>query len=110
MDDYNIELVNIDQNPNSSYPSYSDSYVLCVNVERDAAVITYHVLVGPYMVTVKVLNTDEDLNNNSEITTLGKGSFGSIIAQNDGNEQFVAKRIKFQTKLQLVSTPAHKID
>jgi dUTPase len=80
MKDYNIELVKIDQNPGSLHPSYSEPCVLCVNVERGAAVLTYHVLVGPFVVIVKVLNIDEDLNNSSEITTLGKGGFGSIIA------------------------------
>jgi hypothetical protein len=68
------------------------------------------VLVGPFVVNVKVLNIDEDLNNTSDILTLGKGGFGSIIAQNDGNEQFVAKRIKFHRKLQLMEIPIHKID
>jgi hypothetical protein len=57
-------------------------------------------LVNPFMVIVKVINID-DLINRSEIATLGKGGLGSIIAQNDGNEQLVAKRIKFQRKLQL---------
>jgi hypothetical protein len=110
MKEYNIELVKIDQNHNSSHPSYSDPYVHCVNVERGAAVLTYHVFVGPFVVIVKVLNIDEDLNNSSEIITLKKGSFGSIIAENDGNEQFVVKRIKFRKKLHLMRTPVDEID
>jgi hypothetical protein len=75
MSDYNINLVNLDENPHASYP-----YVICVNVERGAAVLTYHVFVGPFVVNVKVLNIDKDLNSSSEIITLGKGGFGSIIA------------------------------
>jgi hypothetical protein len=109
MKEYNIDLVKIDQNPNSSHSSYSDSYVLCVNVERDVAVLTYHVFVGPFVVNVKMLNIDEDLYNSSEMATLKKGNFGSIIAQNGGNEQFVAKRIKFRRELHLMSTSVNEI-
>jgi hypothetical protein len=71
MKEYNIELVKIDQNHGSLHPSYSEPYVLCVNVERGAAVITYHVHVGPFVVIVKMLNIDEDLNNSSEVIILG---------------------------------------
>jgi hypothetical protein len=110
MKEYNIDLVKIDQNSGSSHPSYFYPYVHCVNVERGAAVLTYHVFVGPFVVNVKVLNIDEDINNNSEITTLKRGCFGSIIAQNDGNEQFVAKRITFWRKLYLMSTAVDEID
>jgi hypothetical protein len=85
MNDYNINLVKIDDIPCASHPSYSEPYVLCVNVERGAAVLTYHVFVGPFVVNVKVLNIDEDLINSSEIRTLGNGGFGLIVALNDGN-------------------------
>jgi hypothetical protein len=83
MNDYNITLAKTKLS--SWYPSYSEPYVLCVNVERGAAIITYHVFIGTFVICVKVLNINEDLNSSSEITTLGKGGFGSIIAQNDGN-------------------------
>jgi hypothetical protein len=109
MNDYNINLIKIDHNPVSSHPPYSQPYVLCVNVEHGATVLTYHVYIGPFMLIMKVLNIDEDINNSFDVTTLGKGCFGSIIAQNEGNKQFVAKRIKFQRKPQL-STPVNKID
>jgi hypothetical protein len=102
--------VKIDDNPNYLHRSYSEPYVLCVNVERGAAVITHHVFTGPFVVNVKVLNINKDLNNSPEITTLGEEGFGSIIVQNDGNEQFVANRFKFQTKLQLMSRLVNKIN
>jgi hypothetical protein len=65
MKDYNINLMKIDDNPSPSHLSYSQPYVICINVERCAAVLTYHVYLGPFIVIVKVLNIDEDLNNSS---------------------------------------------
>jgi hypothetical protein len=109
MDQYNISLITRDNIPGISHPSYSKPYVICVNVERGAAVVTYHVYVGPFIVNVKVLNIDEDLNDNSQVITLGKGAYGSIIAQNEGNEQFVAKRIKFSRNLQMMSAYVDEI-
>jgi hypothetical protein len=109
MADHNITLANMDRNPNSSQSSYFEPYVLCASVERGAAIITYHVFVGPFIVVVKMLNIEDRVNNISEALILGKGVFGSIVAQYDGKEQFVAKRVEFDKKLSLIKSPKDKL-
>jgi hypothetical protein len=62
------------------------------------------------MVIVKMLNIDNGININSGGTVLGKGEFGSILEQYDGNDHFVAKRIKFQRKLQMMKKPIDRMN
>lgn len=50
-------------------------------VERGASVIIYDVLLGPYIVTISMLNLAERVYNNKE--SLYRGSFGDIIQLSD---------------------------
>jgi serine/threonine protein kinase len=75
---------------------------LLTSVERGASLITYDVLLGPYIVGVKMLNIDDHIFQESG-QSLGKGSFGSIVPLRDELGELVAKRIKFREKLQLMS-------
>jgi hypothetical protein len=77
-----------------------------MNVERGASVITYDVLLGAYIVAVKMLNIHDRIFDPSD-PALGRGSFGSIVPLNDELEDFVAKRIKFREKLQLMKKGTH---
>ena len=50
-------------------------------VERGASVITYHVLLGPYVVNIKMLNLSDRVFDKKE--SISQGSFGSIIPLTD---------------------------
>jgi hypothetical protein len=84
--------------------------VLCASVERGAAIITYHVIVGPFIIIVKMLNIEDEINNSSASIILGKGGSGSIVARCDGKEQFVAKRMEFKKKLHLIKATKDQSD
>jgi hypothetical protein len=75
-------------------------------VERGASIITYHVYVGLFNVTVKMLNIDEFMSHEKN-NILKRGSFGSIQIVNDGKSEFVAKRIHFTNTLKLMSKQKH---
>jgi hypothetical protein len=85
MASYKIFLATANRDPDSINSPYTKPYVLCSNVERGAAIITYHVFVGPFMVIVKMLNIDHDTSFNSMEVPLAKGGFGSIVALYDGH-------------------------
>lgn len=70
-------------------------------MKNAAAVITYHVLLGPYVVTVKMLNMNSRIFDRLT-PSMGAGAFGLIVPLSDENESFVAKRIGFTKSIRIM--------
>lgn len=102
LDSHGIQ-VNTDE---SIEHHYTDPKAVLMSVERGAALVTYNVLLGTYIVNVKMLNIDDSIFNDNG-KSLGRGSFGSVVPLHDDVGEFVAKRIQFREKLQLMSQRYH---
>ena len=59
--------------------------MLLRNAERGASIIDYAVLLGPYIVVVRMLNVNERTFDQFG-SYLGKGSFGSVLSLRDERE------------------------
>lgn len=64
---------------------YRSPRVLLRNAERGASIIDYAVLLGPYIVVVRMLNINERTFDQFG-SYLGKGSFGSVLSLRDERE------------------------
>ncbi len=64
---------------------YRSPRVLLRNAERGASIIDYAVLLGPYIVVVRMLNVNERTFGQFG-SYLGKGSFGSVLSLRDERE------------------------
>lgn len=64
---------------------YRSPRVLLRNAERGASIIDYAVLLGPYIVVVRMLNVNERTFDQFG-SYLGKGSFGSVLSLRDERE------------------------
>lgn len=69
------------------------------------AVVTYHVIVGSFVVKVTMLNVNNDLKDEAEEAVINKGSFGSIVLGSGISGEFASKRITFNRNLTLSNCP-----
>lgn len=65
-----------------------------------AAIVDYQVIVGPYAVGARMLNLADRVFEHLT-SSIGEGSFGSIIPLVDEKDEYVAKRIRFTGKMTL---------
>jgi hypothetical protein len=82
---------------------------MVINVERGAAIINYHVFVGPYILTLRMLNINDNLTFDKN-TSIGTGVSGFIIPLTDGQDHFVAKLVSFNEEIQLMEFNTEGID
>lgn len=75
------DITNTHELPTDRLHLYTSTKVIVMAVERGASVIIYDVLLGPYIVTISMLNLAERVYNNKE--SLYRGSFGDIIQLSD---------------------------
>lgn len=73
----NEKLTNIHEDLTNTHSMYTSTKTVVMNVERGATVVTYDVLLGPYIVTITLLNLSDHVFDIKE--SIYHGSFGSII-------------------------------
>ena len=81
---FNEKLANVHEYLASTHSMYTSAKAVVTNVEHGAAVVTYDVLLGPYIVTITLLNLSDHVFDISE--SICHGSFGNIIPLADEKE------------------------
>lgn len=64
--------------------------------------ITYKVIVGAYVVRIRLLNVNDDIKDRPYERTINSGAFGTIILSRLADSEFVSKRFSFIRNLELL--------
>lgn len=85
----------------SEYSSkvYRSARVVVFAVDNYGAVVTYNVVVGAFIVRLKMLNINTRIDQSQYERTVKTGGFGTVILARSPNGGFVSKRIYFTREL-----------
>jgi hypothetical protein len=82
--------------------SYCGDYQVKVDsIERGAAIITYQVTLGVFVVTVRMLNIADWLHSRPKGFIIAQGTFGDILLVRATDGESVCKRIYFPKPVQI---------